>query len=146
MDPESEQILQVLQETQPEPRICFNPERLDPADWKLEWMEATCGSPMGCTPDGCMGHTTDIPEALTIAGVRLEFNPDNYEVKADFSALRAVGAALNELITTAKQKTKHATQSIINLQTEAGLDSQSPGAHRANPDEEAEGTDPSARS
>lgn len=104
MNPETEQFITALEEAPSSIRIDFNPEKLELADWKLEFLETDCGS--ACTPNGCMGHPTDIPLALNIAGVEFKLEPDDYDHKADFSALRAVGKVLNDMINTAKKAKK----------------------------------------
>lgn len=46
------------------------PDRIDLSDNALEYLEYDCFYP--CTPDGCLGHVTDLPVGFSIAGVDFE--------------------------------------------------------------------------
>lgn len=37
---------------------------------EIEYLESECGG-LGCTPNGCPGHRTDIPVAIILNGFRL---------------------------------------------------------------------------
>ncbi len=74
----------------------------------VEYHEYDCGSP--CTPDGCMGHTTDIPVGIEIDGVWLWV--DGYwggDYPGDGKKIADVQKVINKLIELDK-KAENGTQ------------------------------------
>lgn len=65
------ELLEFIEPEPPEPTQLLTEQELDPKNWEIATMETDCG--YACTPDGCRGHDTDIPEKLIIGGYELKF-------------------------------------------------------------------------
>lgn len=64
-----------LEEAPPAPPI--QTVRLLPHHWGVDNMETDCG--YACTPNGCSGHVTDIPEVVDLDGLRLELQVEDLD-------------------------------------------------------------------
>jgi len=78
-----------------------DPDTLDVRTWELNYLETDCG--YACTPDGCRGHDTDIPDQLIIGNTVLNFQTDDLD-HVGYSQAAAVGRFLNRMISLAKQQ------------------------------------------
>lgn len=67
----------------------------------LNYLETECGYP--CTPDGCKGHDTDIPDQLIIGNTVLNFQTDYLDPEGCDQAA-AIGRLLSRMISLAKQQ------------------------------------------
>lgn len=69
-------------------------------DFDVEYYEYDCGSP--CTPNGCCGHSTNIPVSFTVGGVTFHVDGaqsgDFPDEKENVNRVRAVVKALGALI------------------------------------------------
>lgn len=67
----------------------------------IEYFETDCGSP--CTPNGCMGHDTDIPVSITIDGISFDIENsiggDFPNESSDIDKVKEVVNKLHQLIT-----------------------------------------------
>ena len=70
------------------------------ADFDVEYYDYDCGRP--CTPNGCCGHSTDIPLSFTVGGVTFHVDGaqsgDFPDEKENTNRVCAVVKALAELI------------------------------------------------
>lgn len=71
---------------------------LDPQNWSISCLETDCGYP--CTPDGCCGHKTNIPERLDFGngGYMLSFPTEELCDSQDAKNWVAIGDKLKEVI------------------------------------------------
>jgi len=121
MDPEDKQKQQTVWDIDPEPLISeaendaefnwspiaiFDPGQLAIEEWEIEFMNVECGWP--CTPVGCCGHDTEVPETLTIGGVTLKFDTENFSTNEEYHAAIEVGRFLTKLIDEHKTKSQEA--------------------------------------
>lgn len=84
-------------------------------DFDVEYYEYECGN--ACTPNGCCGHSTDIPVEIYIDGVR--FSVDGYDAGdfpggADKEEIDRVKKAVKNMERVLKQKNKPSSNVIIN--------------------------------
>lgn len=86
-------ILEPLWEEPPTQPI--TEEELDPKNWEITTMETECGFP--CTPNGCCGHSTDIPEYLCVGGFNLSFHCEDFSDTQEFRNAATIGKKLREV-------------------------------------------------
>ena len=77
-----------------------DPDSLEVKDWELYYAETDCGK--ACTPNGCFGHTSTIPEFLVIGCTTLKFSDDMDEWQAQQAI--AVSNFLSRMIEEAKER------------------------------------------
>jgi hypothetical protein len=79
---------------------------------EIEYHERYCGG-LGCTPDGCSGHSTDMPAAIVLNGFRITnpqidegepFSDDESEDKKCWREWKATIAELKEIVDTHNQR------------------------------------------
>lgn len=87
-----------------------NPENVYPEDplsgFSVDYLEAECGFP--CTPDGCLGHATDIPISFSVGGITFfvdgEHSGDFPRSTAEAAQARKVVNALRDALKSARLK------------------------------------------
>lgn len=87
-------VLDTLIEEQHETKP-ITEEALNPANWEITNFETDCGS--ACTPNGCCGHSTDVPETLTIGGYSIQFPTEDLTDTPDWNNMEAIGRKLREV-------------------------------------------------
>ena len=92
----SEKEIKIFDEAPIQETERLTEKELDPANWQIQYMETDCGYP--CTPNGCCGHSTDIPEALAIGGYIFSFPVDDLTDNNDWNNATDIGRKLREVI------------------------------------------------
>jgi len=73
----------------------------------IEYYEYDC--PEYCTPDGCKGHTTDIPVGIMINGIMFYvegYESGDYPNRGDDEKIKKVQAVIEELKKLEKENSK----------------------------------------
>lgn len=95
-----ELLIEASEPRQPESGVAVGATDLL-ADFDVEYYDYDCGSP--CTPNGCCGHSTDIPLSFTVGGVTFHVDgaqsgdfPDEKEnVNRVCAVVKALGALIS---------------------------------------------------